>query len=157
MSLWVPLIIQVYKRIYFDVIFFFSYGIFLVGSKLFKELHCLDLAVLFVLVLVNNIHPAVGASHGDVPRSSRHSGSGSNYPAHPQGSQHPSAAPVVENGLPSDSSQPYPPHSHRSPATSQSQPSPSVRWVCFVKYWCFYFFWKYVIKCEHFTMNVNEL
>ncbi|XP_068905418.1 protein AF-10-like isoform X3 [Tenebrio molitor] len=76
---------------------------------------------------VNNIHPAVGASHGDVPRSSRHSGSGSNYPAHPQGSQHPSAAPVVENGLPSDSSQPYPPHSHRSPATSQSQPSPSVR------------------------------
>ncbi|XP_008193239.1 protein AF-10 isoform X2 [Tribolium castaneum] len=76
---------------------------------------------------VNNIHPAVGASHGDVPRSGRHSGNGANYPAHPQGSQHPSVAPV-ENGLASDPSQPYPSsHSHRSPATSQSQPSPSVR------------------------------
>ncbi|KAJ3656075.1 hypothetical protein Zmor_015177 [Zophobas morio] len=76
---------------------------------------------------VNNIHPAVGASHGDVPRSStRHSGNGTSYPAHPQGSQHPNATPVVENGLPSDPAQQYP-HSHRSPATSQSQQSPSIR------------------------------
>ncbi|XP_018575160.1 protein AF-10 [Anoplophora glabripennis] len=69
---------------------------------------------------VNNIHPSVAASHGDVARSSRHSGSNSGYPSHPQGSaQHP----PVENGLPPEA---YPQNPHRSPAGSQ--PSPTVRW-----------------------------
>lgn len=80
---------------------------------------------------MNNIHPAVGASHNDISRTSRHSGSGSSYPAHPQGSQHSTTGgggpPIVENGLPTDPSMQYPPHSHRSPAISQSQPSPSIR------------------------------
>lgn len=87
---------------------------------------------------MNNIHPAVAASHGDLPRLSRHSGGNSNYPAHPQGSQH---VLVVENGLTSDPGQPYPSsHSQRGGngggggsnggnggGNSQSQPSPSIR------------------------------
>ncbi|KAJ8940076.1 hypothetical protein NQ314_010910 [Rhamnusium bicolor] len=68
---------------------------------------------------VNNIHSSVAPSHGDVPRPSRHSGSNSGYPSHPQGTaQHP----PVENGLPPDT---YPQNPHRSPAGSQ--PSPTVR------------------------------
>ncbi|XP_045470113.1 protein AF-10 isoform X8 [Harmonia axyridis] len=70
---------------------------------------------------VNNIHPAVAAGHGDVPRS-RHSAGSASYPAHPQGT---SADVPVENGLPPDSNQTY--SSHRSPVTGQPQRSPTVR------------------------------
>ncbi|KAG5880655.1 hypothetical protein JTB14_022819 [Gonioctena quinquepunctata] len=68
---------------------------------------------------VNNIHPTVAASHGDVPRPSRHNGGSSGYPSHPQGS---AAPPPLENGLPPDA---YPQNSHRRSPPS-GQPSPSV-------------------------------
>ncbi|KAK9888613.1 hypothetical protein WA026_000843 [Henosepilachna vigintioctopunctata] len=71
---------------------------------------------------VNNIHPAVGAAHSDVPRS-RHTTGTASYPAHPQGS---SADIPVENGLPPDPSQAYSTH-HRSPAPGQPQRSPTIR------------------------------
>lgn len=77
---------------------------------------------LLFLHSVNNIHPAVAASHGDIPRSSRHSGG---YPAQPQGSSIPTMP--IENGLPPDSNQAYQHSSHRSPAAAQPQPSPNVR------------------------------
>ncbi|XP_074025329.1 coiled coil domain containing protein Alhambra isoform X7 [Leptinotarsa decemlineata] len=69
---------------------------------------------------VNNIHPTVAASHGDVPRPSRHNGGSAGYPNHPQGSaQHP----PVENGLPPEA---YPQNAHRR-SPSGGQPSPTVR------------------------------
>lgn len=68
---------------------------------------------------LNNLHPSVTASHGDVPRT-RHS-SGSSYAGHPGGGN----VPPVENGLPPDGAA-YP-HQHRSPASSQPQPSPTIR------------------------------
>ncbi|CAH1968017.1 unnamed protein product [Acanthoscelides obtectus] len=65
---------------------------------------------------VNNIHPSVASSHGDLPRS-RHSTGSSSYPSHTQSTHTP-----LENGLPPDA---YPQNSHRSPAGGQ--PSPTVR------------------------------
>ncbi|KAJ8951910.1 hypothetical protein NQ318_019889 [Aromia moschata] len=66
---------------------------------------------------VNNIHPSVVASHGDIPRTSRHSGGSSGYPSHPQATaQHP----PVENGLPPEA---YQQNSRRSPAGSQASPT----------------------------------
>ncbi|GLV38944.1 Alhambra [Carabus blaptoides fortunei] len=67
---------------------------------------------------INNLHPSVTASHGDVPRS-RHSSS-AGYPTHTG-----AGAPPLENGLPSDGAA-YP-HQHRSPANAQPQPSPTIR------------------------------
>ncbi|XP_074025326.1 coiled coil domain containing protein Alhambra isoform X3 [Leptinotarsa decemlineata] len=68
---------------------------------------------------VNNIHPTVAASHGDVPRPSRHNGGSAGYPNHPQGSaQHP----PVENGLPPEA---YPQNAHRR-SPSGGQPSPTM-------------------------------
>lgn len=65
---------------------------------------------------MNNIHPAVAATHGSEPSRSRHN---SGYPtAHGQNI----AAVPIENGLPPE--QGYP-HQHRSPAVPQPQPSPS--------------------------------
>ncbi|VEN62645.1 unnamed protein product [Callosobruchus maculatus] len=66
---------------------------------------------------VNNIHPSVASSHGDLTRS-RHSTGSSSYPSHSQSSQHV----PLENGLPPDA---YAQNSHRSPAGGQ--PSPTVR------------------------------
>lgn len=70
---------------------------------------------------VNNIHPAVAASHAEVSRS-RH---GSGYSTQGQNTPQLPTMPI-ENGLPADTSQTYP-HQHRSPAGSQQQPSPTVR------------------------------
>lgn len=83
---------------------------------------------------MNNIHPAVAASHGDIPRSSRHSSNSSSggYPAHPQGSSQHSAvggpsssSSIIGNGLPPESTQSY--SQHRSSSVAQPQPSPNVR------------------------------
>ncbi|CAG9863164.1 unnamed protein product [Phyllotreta striolata] len=69
---------------------------------------------------VNNIHPSVAAVHGEVPRSSRHSGGASGYPTHPQASaQHP----PMENGLPPDA---YSTSTHRSRSPGNRQ-SPNMR------------------------------
>ncbi|KAB0798280.1 hypothetical protein PPYR_09273 [Photinus pyralis] len=72
---------------------------------------------------VNNIHPSVLASHGEASRS-RHNSTGS-YPSHPQQVTVQHAPMAVENGLPPETTQIYP--HHRSPASTQSQSTSSVR------------------------------
>lgn len=72
---------------------------------------------------VNNIHPSVLSSHGEASRS-RHNSTGS-YPSHPQQVTTQHTPMPVENGLPPETTQIYP--HHRSPASTQSQSTSSVR------------------------------
>ncbi|KAF5306636.1 hypothetical protein FQA39_LY08825 [Lamprigera yunnana] len=72
---------------------------------------------------VNNIHPSILTTHGEINRTRHNS---SSYSSHSQAPVQHAQVPI-ENGLPPESNQVYP--HHRSPASAQqqSQPNSSVR------------------------------